>query len=1683
MSQLLKHKDYKLTVRETVKKMARMLLYILCFVLFIIIAITIFLNTNYGKKIVKNKAQAYLQDRIKTKFVIGSIDYSFPKSVEIKNLYIEDLQKDTLLYGERLAVDLDMIKLIWGDIYISKVELKNIKANIARTANDSSYNYQFLIDAFASKKGDIKKTDTTAATTIAIKQLLLNGVSLSFIDKYAGNNFSTSINHLDITVDKFQPDKLLFAIDKFKTDGINFSMQTYITAHSSDSIKHNTTKNNSLQFSVNEFELANVNFRFDNNKSPRQKEGFDALHINAKNIKANAKNIFYTADSTTVNVNQFALSEQCGFTIDTTHAKIFYSKKGITATELYIKTPQSILQNSLQLHYNDIATILTNPKNTTLAATLKNTTIAVNDIYTLIPFVKKYLPVDKFQNNFIKINTTVNGNLEQLNIPLLQVQGLSGSTVNAKAVLYNVSDSLKLAYDITVFNTHILKNDLLKFIPNNNYVGELPADLSLSTHVKGNNQNSIIDINANSNVFKFNGKADVKSIDNPSTLKYNISIADARVEKSFITKFIPANSIPPTVKLPQTILFKGSLKGDMNNVQSDLIINGTYGMVTAKGYVNNLKNKDAAKYDIHFTTKDFAIGKLLSQDSVLGNVTLSATAKGTGFDYKKMRSAFDVKIQNAFIKNYNYSNVNLKAALEAGNISSFGSINDASLQMQYTAAANLSGEYPAAVEAIIKMDTLQLQQLHLYKDTLNTSFKMFVTANDLNPRNLNLNVLIDSSKLTVKNKNYLLDSITVRALSASGKNDITLKSPLADIVAVGSFDYDKISPSLLQYIDKYYDVISTSNQNLPAQQIAINGVIKKHPLITDLVQGLTYESIHFDGKYNSQGGDSTLNFHSSLPKFSYQSYVIDSGKINVNSFNNKIDYSVDFNKLQYNTNTLYASSVKGDIINDSVHIVALTKDAKYKDRYKIDAALTAKEKNYTISLKNDLLINYDQWNVSPTNKISYSPQGILVKNFFIENGKTKIAANSKEEISNSPIDIDIVNFDIKDIASIANSDTLMASGIINGKVTVSSFEKKLPAFIGNISIDSFFFQQQPVGNIKFTAKNETENTINANMEITGYGNLATVKGNYYLNNEANQFDADLSIERLRMSTAQAFTAGNLTNSSGNINGKIQLSGNFKEPKWNGNINFDTAKFTVAQTGVPYSINQQKISLAYPVISFNKFVIEDTANHKLSIDGDITAQSISAYDLSLAIHSNDFILVNTPKKSSSTVYGFAAADADINVNGSTTSPDIEGNITLNNKSDVAIILPEQNINKDAAKSVVRFIDRDSFELPEKVLFTPALEEKQGVAQFINYNLNISINKNSALTIIIDPASGDELKVQGDAQLNAGVDPGGHIVLAGNYALKSGYYVLNYQFLKKKFNLLEGSTIAFSGSPMDAQVDITAEYIANASPGDLLENEIGQMDSKMANTFNQKIPFRVLLYLKGDLKKPVISFDIQLPDESANLPISNEMRTTIENKLTQVRADATVTNKEIFSLLLLGHFVGEQSTDFFKAGGGGSGVDNIARESVSKFLSSALNEIASDLIKGIDVDLNLKSYQDFSTGDAQQKTDLNVAITKSFLDNRLSITAGKNFGVEGQDAAAKTVQQNNNSIPDITLNYKLSKDGKYALRAYRKDQFEVTVDGYVIETGLAFIVTYDYDKFKEFFKKKEKNKSNKTTTKNE
>ncbi len=139
------------------------------------------------------------------------------------------------------------------------------------------------------------------------------------------------------------------------------------------------------------------------------------------------------------------------------------------------------------------------------------------------------------------------------------------------------------------------------------------------------------------------------------------------------------------------------------------------------------------------------------------------------------------------------------------------------------------------------------------------------------------------------------------------------------------------------------------------------------------------------------------------------------------------------------------------------------------------------------------------------------------------------------------------------------------------------------------------------------------------------------------------------------------------------------------------------------------------------------------------------------------------------------------------------------------------------------------------------------------------------------------------------------------------------------------------------------------------------------------------------------------------------------------------------------------------------------------SVSKLLTEQLNNLASDLIQGIDLNFGVNSSEDYSTGSLEQKTDLEIGLSKKLLNDRLTVTVGSSFGLEGPKTPG---QSSSNIAGNVNIDYLLSADGRYRLRFYRRNQNEGIVEGQIIETGLGFTLVVDYNKFREVFQKRSK-----------
>src|SRR6185437_276696 len=131
---------------------------------------------------------------------------------------------------------------------------------------------------------------------------------------------------------------------------------------------------------------------------------------------------------------------------------------------------------------------------------------------------------------------------------------------------------------------------------------------------------------------------------------------------------------------------------------------------------------------------------------------------------------------------------------------------------------------------------------------------------------------------------------------------------------------------------------------------------------------------------------------------------------------------------------------------------------------------------------------------------------------------------------------------------------------------------------------------------------------------------------------------------------------------------------------------------------------------------------------------------------------------------------------------------------------------------------------------------------------------------------------------------------------------------------------------------------------------------------------------------------------------------------------------------------------------------------------QILTNQMDQIAASLIKEVDIHFDLNNQQDWTTGNEIDYTELDVTVSKTLMHDRLRVGVGSSFDVVGTGAPQ---QAPSNLAGTVDASYKLSKDGRYLLRVYRQNQYEAVVLGQVIETGVGFVFTVNYDKLREIF----------------
>lgn len=1644
-------------MKKYLQRGLRVLLWTIGIIIILILLLLIAIQIPAVQNLIKDKAVTYLEEKIQTKVVIDDFEMGFPKKFILRGVYLENQQKDTLLYGKKIAVNINTFGLFSNKLEINSIDLESVVAKVSRN-NRGDFSFDYIIKAFASEE---KVEEDSAPMQISLSQINLDKIRIQYDDDFTKNYAYLNLNHFDTKVERFDLENLDFSIPKITIDGFKANLKQDIVTQIANQAKElvaEKSKSPALKLNIEEINLSRIDLGYENESSrlktqntlgklflkinsiDMEKQTVDIAEFALSNTKSILK-IGKTTPKTNIKTNDTVASnnnwkvildkvdiQEIAFHFDDANSAPL--KKGIDYKHLDIK---DLNLQAEKLSYSTAS----------IAGNIKS--FNVND--------KSGVVIDSLQTNFYYGQKGAYLKGLYLKTPQTEIKDeiIIGYT-SLDAIGENIGE---LEIHASLSGSKLGFKDVLLFVPTLENTNPFKSNPNAVLHINSEVSGKVNDITipnleiSGIGSTKISASGRIKGLPDVKTAYLDLNLKNFQSSAKDINNFVPKGTIPDNIRLPETFIAKGNFKGTFDNFDTNMNLISSSGNAKVKARFDS-RRKNHEKYDAIAVLENFDLGRFIKNDS-LGKISLKAKVKGTGLHPKTANATVDGTIIKADFNNYAYHNLALNGAIRNGAFNANAGMNDPNLTFDLATEGGFNGKYPE-VRLKLNVDIADLEKLNLHAGPL--KLKGNIEA-DIPTADLDyLNGTIKANNINIANatEQYALDTISIVATSTAEKNTLFIKSQFAKAAVDGKYKLSEIATALSNSIAKYYDANPSENKKTTTpQQLAFTIDIQNDPILLKLVPNLkSLEPIAISGRYNTINDSIILN--GKIPKVVYGTNTISNATINVSKENNTLVYNLHVDDIQNEQFKLPYTNIDGKIGNNIVAYNLLLRDVKNKDQYALSGVLEAKDNNTEIKLKPEgLLLNYESWALPTGNIIVLGKNGILVDDFSLTNDGSSLKIQSESNVQDAPIAVDFNDFKIETITNMIQKGDWVVGGKIDGNVVLKNL-KDTPIFTSDLNIEDFSFRKDTLGNINIKVDNETANAFNAKVAITGQDNQVNLDGIYRTDN--GTFDMNLDVQKLNMKSIQGFTMGNLTESTGFLSGQFKVQGTADQPNINGGLQFNDVGFKVTQLNSKFKSINDKITIDNKGVNFDTFAINDEKNNKLVIDGNVLTQNFRDYGLNLDIRADNFRAVNSSAKDNDLYYGELFLDTRLKIKGDLNQPEVSGNIKINDATKLTIVLPQSDPSMVDREGIVEFIDQDNPSMVTNIAVNDSLSKTQ--FKGINASVNIEIDKKAELTMIIDKGNGDYLKLKGEAQLTGGIDPSGKTSLTGRYEFTEGAYEMTFNVIKRKFDIKSGSYILWTGEPTSADVNITAVYKTEAAPIDLL----GEGDA----TYRQKIPFETELKMKGELLKPEISFDIILPEGNNN--VSTQIINDTESALAKLRQEPSELNKQVFALLLLNRFIGQNP---FASESGAADAGTLARQSVSKMLSQQLNNLAGDLINGVELNFDLESTEDYTTGQKENRTDLNVSVSKKLLNDRLKVTVGNNFGLEGTQQAN---QETTNIAGDVSIDYQLSRDGRYMVRAYRKNQYQVALQGQVVETGVAFIITIDYNKFRELFENKKK-----------
>ncbi|MFH1000635.1 MAG: hypothetical protein V1783_07315, partial [Bacteroidota bacterium] len=475
------------------KKILKAIIWLAISLLLMFIILVVLIQIPAIQNKLTHYAISFISNKTHTRVDLKKISISFPKSVVIDGLFLEDIKKDTLLYAGEAKVNIAFRDLFNHKIHISSFALEGVNLNLNRKETDSLFNYDFLLTAFSDTT---KQTNVLPKTpskwTFSLDNVSMKGIRIHYDDEYGGMNAALDLKHLKLKMDHVDLAKSIYSIDELLIESLTATVlikkqaQSIVTGINLLKLKDaDIDLQSDLAVKIKRIDLEDNSLFYKVLSKPELKNTFDAGNLNFKHITLAATDIYYSSVKTGASVKKFTAVDQNNFSITEFQTDFSMDQHSITAKKLKATTTNSSIDADIKLQYSSLKSLTDSLQSVILNADMRRISIRNSDITYFSPQLTRQA-FFKDGMTLTTISGSINGTLNNLNGKNLIIETGANTLLKSDFIITGLPDIETTHFNFPNLKIKSGRKDIERMagllIPK---TIELPEKISMQVRFKG----------------------------------------------------------------------------------------------------------------------------------------------------------------------------------------------------------------------------------------------------------------------------------------------------------------------------------------------------------------------------------------------------------------------------------------------------------------------------------------------------------------------------------------------------------------------------------------------------------------------------------------------------------------------------------------------------------------------------------------------------------------------------------------------------------------------------------------------------------------------------------------------------------------------------------------------------------------------------------------------------------------------------------------------------------------------------------------------------------------------------------------------------------------------------------------------------------------------------------------------